>query len=59
MGAWIETDEMRKACIEVASHPTWVRGLKLTIDINSPSIGKSHPTWVRGLKLLEDNISVR
>ena len=34
----------------MASHPTWVRGLKLAIP-NSHITGiVSHPTWVRGLK---------
>ena len=33
------------------SHPTWVRGLKLTKKWIEKTIMQSHPTWVRGLKL--------
>ena len=33
------------------SHPTWVRGLKLTYIVNLRNRIESHPTWVRGLKL--------
>ena len=33
-----------------ASHPTWVRGLKLLILNSKLNNSKSHPTWVRGLK---------
>ena len=32
------------------SHPTWVRGLKLSYNRAVGSNKKSHPTWVRGLK---------
>ena len=32
------------------SHPTWVRGLKPTIEAEVKPITESHPTWVRGLK---------
>ena len=33
------------------SHPTWVRGLKQTINFGEVNyVMKSHPTWVRGLK---------
>ena len=36
--------------LNMRSHPTWVRGLKLSeLLINFSSL-KSHPTWVRGLK---------
>ena len=35
------------------SHPTWVRGLKLTSCAHISSVLMSHPTWVRGLKLSE------
>ena len=34
-----------------ASHPVWVRGLKLFHPTKITSWGKSHPVWVRGLKL--------
>ena len=33
-----------------ASHPTWVRGLKLYMYNLVLSVCASHPTWVRGLK---------
>ena len=33
------------------SHPTWVRGLKLTLYHTGVRASESHPTWVRGLKL--------
>ena len=32
------------------SHPTWVRGLKLSRNDADTSKHTSHPTWVRGLK---------
>ena len=35
-----------------ASHPVWVRGLKLLWVIIIIIIILSHPVWVRGLKLL-------
>ena len=37
--------------LNMRSHPTWVRGLKLQSHhkLNRPR--RSHPTWVRGLKL--------
>ena len=51
MGAWIETCFNLSSRTAKASHPTWVRGLKL----NGKQITKdrvlSHPTWVRGLNL--------
>ena len=33
------------------SHPTWVRGLKLSQYKEQWAAKESHPTWVRGLKL--------
>ena len=51
VGAWIETAFYVKILCLVASHPTWVRGLKQDIDADSDAFVKSHPTWVRGLKL--------
>ena len=38
--------------LNMRSHPTWVRGLKLIENLFSQMIIESHPTWVRGLKLL-------
>ena len=32
------------------SHPTWVRGLKLSLVLVYLLALPSHPTWVRGLK---------
>ena len=37
--------------LNMRSHPTWVRGLKLKDMFTSLVEGVSHPTWVRGLKL--------
>ena len=36
--------------LNMRSHPTWVRGLKLFDAWNVERYIKSHPTWVRGLK---------
>ena len=36
--------------LNMRSHPTWVRGLKLLCICNKISNLGSHPTWVRGLK---------
>ena len=36
--------------LNMQSHPTWVRGLKLTLLTPKGKIFRSHPTWVRGLK---------
>ena len=35
---------------ELASHPVWVRGLKLFAGQNPCALAWSHPVWVRGLK---------
>ena len=37
--------------LNMQSHPTWVRGLKLLHKLIEMLDGMSHPTWVRGLKL--------
>ena len=37
--------------LNMQSHPTWVRGLKLFMCKKTTSNSMSHPTWVRGLKL--------
>ena len=37
--------------LNMRSHPTWVRGLKLDSLESLWSLYLSHPTWVRGLKL--------
>ena len=36
--------------LNMRSHPTWVRGLKLLTIVLKNSLQQSHPTWVRGLK---------
>ena len=51
MGAWIETNIETAKNYNVASHPTWVRGLKLHCLGCFDTSKESHPTWVRGLKL--------
>ena len=38
--------------LNMQSHPTWVRGLKLRVLRGYCSVLRSHPTWVRGLKLI-------
>ena len=54
MGAWIETLSGVSACQYCRSHPTWVRGLKLSRSIRINITDWSHPTWVRGLKLFNE-----
>ena len=36
--------------LNILSHPTWVRGLKLDTSLVIGIAYLSHPTWVRGLK---------
>ena len=50
MGAWIETTGSSTYTPVKMSHPTWVRGLKLGVNIRLLVLLWSHPTWVRGLK---------
>lgn len=38
--------------LNMQSHPTWVRGLKLWHCPKNQRLEESHPTWVRGLKRL-------
>ena len=45
--------------LNMQSHPTWVRGLKLIQLGDCIFIFLSHPTWVRGLKLLPSQISTQ
>ena len=52
VGAWIETKKKSPEPPKILSHPTWVRGLKLTDSLLLCTISRSHPTWVRGLKPL-------
>ena len=37
--------------LDIESHPTWVCGLKPTVDALHTLRVTSHPTWVCGLKL--------
>ena len=53
MGAWIEMDKSCSLNQTEKSHPTWVRGLKLTTTNINFCMIESHPTWVRGLKYKE------
>ena len=51
VGAWIETMPIASNSAEgCESHPTWVRGLKLSRVPYHALLNQSHPTWVRGLK---------
>jgi len=55
VGAWIETDTMWFNDIALASHPAWVRGLKLIIGafvgitfLVAPRVG----AWIETLSLM-------
>ena len=50
VGAWIETSLTQNLDAGMRSHPTWVRGLKLSYLPYRYRFNSSHPTWVRGLK---------
>ena len=50
MGVWIETPRRYEVRSLQQSHPVWVCGLKLMLDLLLPSDGMSHPVWVCGLK---------
>ena len=39
VGAWIETRVSTRKTLSVWSHPTWVRGLKLSSTLNAQSLG--------------------
>ena len=52
VGAWIETLALAFAAFFAASHPMWVRGLKLNVSPYLACLALSHPMWVRGLKLI-------
>ena len=45
--------------MSMMSHPTWVRGLKLTIYLRFHRLSLSHPTWVRGLKHAKQSLCIR
>ena len=53
VGVWIET-AVKSFLISshIASHPSWVCGLKQFLISHNLIIFKSHPSWVCGLKLL-------
>ena len=49
VGAWIETCHIFCFCVLHASHPTWVRGLKLSYTLNAQSLGVVAPyvgAWI-------------
>ena len=50
VGAWIETAPEIRPYNAGASHPSWVRGLKLLVFDSNLLKNESHPSWVRGLK---------
>ena len=50
VGAWIETFARVSLVNKFVSHPSWVRGLKQELVIESIKAFLSHPSWVRGLK---------
>ena len=52
VGAWIETLAEQDKKAKAESHPSWVRGLKLSMVVIGLSLMLSHPSWVRGLKPL-------
>ena len=55
MGAWIETSVRAFQEDILASHSSWVRGLKPYEDVKVKFDEVSHSSWVRGLKLLAAN----
>ena len=59
VGAWIETAGASLLGGAVKSHPTWVRGLKLSRKAVGETNQGSHPTWVRGLKHGKEKIRVK
>jgi len=50
-GAWIETCGSVATSLGSLSHPSRVRGLKLSKGVNLCQEVESHPSRVRGLKL--------
>ena len=50
MGVWIETESLVQVAKDKQSHPAWVCGLKLFVDMFYRSTTESHPAWVCGLK---------
>ena len=49
MGAWIEILIIRSVCLLLASHPTWVRGLKLEvkeITLSDMSVAPHVGVWI-------------
>ena len=52
VGVWIETLSIIALRNALASHPSWVCGLKLRMKYSIISKTQSHPSWVCGLKLL-------
>ena len=50
VGAWIETPYLPPVHRLTTSHPVWVRGLKLVLNVEKYMAEETHPVWVRGLK---------
>ena len=59
VGAWIETKILTHIACCWASHPEWVRGLKLLSVCSAMRQGLSHPEWVRGLKLVNHHANAQ
>ena len=55
LDAWIEINAVvLPLARSVASHPSWMRGLKLFVIILLVNmVILSHPSWMRGLKFLD------
>ncbi len=54
MGEWIEISALTAAAPFLASHPSWVSGLKLSKGTKVSHTSASHPSWVSGLKYRVD-----
>ena len=50
VSAWIETLDWILFWINIWSHSSWVRGLKLILTLRMLRLQRSHSSWVRGLK---------
>ena len=51
VGVWIETTYHNHIAFALASHPSWVCGLKPLVVLPPETKRMSHPSWVCGLKL--------
>ena len=65
VGAWIETEMCsNRLRVQRWSHPTWVRGLKLTYTLNAQSLGVVAPyvgawieTWQHSRPVYRKNVA--